>query len=127
MRRHRKWPNTVHWQRYEAAFRTMHGGSWRRYAAAGRCCSPRDVRALVDTDLSATAVMKMNAFLADLLRQHAASLHRRADEVSEQADAVLRAIPKHVETPVSEEWLNYITDGMPPALAACCRDLYDGL
>jgi hypothetical protein len=93
-----RWPNTQHWQRLEAAFRATNGSRWRTAAAQWLGCERRDLRAMVDRDMSAEEIERLNA---DLVAQ----LHSYANFLQEYAERT-RGLARSIAYPDVEEYID---------------------
>jgi hypothetical protein len=101
----RRWPNTAHWQRVEAAFRETDGSRWRTAAAIAFGCTKSGLRSIVDHEMTADEIKALDAQLIDHLHRHAEELNERAEHVYNASRAVMRSsnevsVNTCIETPI---------------------------
>jgi len=86
-----RWPKTKHWRRVESTFRASNGSGWRTAAAVVLGCDKRDLRGIVDRDLSPVEIKALDARLINHLHRFAVDLQEHADYMCNLARWVMRA------------------------------------
>lgn len=102
----------------------MYAARWRHFAAVALRCEKRDLRALIDRDMSAADIKRLDAMLISRLHRYADYLTRRSDDVYEEAKSVMQAT-NAVRTRISAADYGIPDPNLPPIIQQALLELLE--